>query len=347
MHVIKARNAHAALHRALHELQEFGIRRESRNGPVLMFSEPVTTVYACPEERVVFWPERDANPFFHFYESLWMLAGRNDVSSLTRYVPRMKDFSDDGVTFHGAYGHRWINHFDFDQLDVIIESLKANPNDRRQVLAMWDANVDLVCTWKDNSCNPKDLPCNTHAYFSVNVMGNVDMMVCNRSNDIILGAYGANAVHFSYLQEYVARFVGRSIGTYRQVSNNFHVYLNKDYEKLMPLIGRVIDDPYGADGLSHVPLVNKTPKEEWDAQLELFLGSGDSAGMDVFFRKVAGPIVKAHSLYKSSKDINRFNAVHSLLCGVKDTAWRTACQQWMHRREVRERRAADDGPVVE
>jgi thymidylate synthase len=335
------------LHKALNELVHEGVQRQSRNGPVLMFPEPVTTVYTCPEERVIFWPERDANPFFHLYEALWMLAGKNDVASLTRYVPRMKDFSDDGVTFHGAYGHRWINHFNIDQLDLIIGNLKHNKDDRRQVLAMWDASADLHCLWDDEHCNLKDLPCNTHAYFSVNYNGGLDMMVCNRSNDIILGAYGANAVHFSYLQEYVARFVGVPVGTYRQVSNNFHAYKNNDLEKLKPLLGGPCDQPYHDEACSHVPLVNATDKEEWDAQLELFLKSGDSAGMDLFFRKVAGPIVKAHSLYKSSKDINRFNAVHALLCGVKDTAWRRACQQWMQRRELREKRAVDDGPVVE
>jgi thymidylate synthase len=341
MHVIKARNVHAALHRALHELQEYGVRRESRNGPVLMFSEPVTTVYACPEERVVFWPERDANPFFHFYESLWMLAGRNDVSSLTRYVPRMKDFSDDGKVFHGAYGYRWRDHFEYDQLEEIIERLRKNPDDRRQVLAMWDAEADGL-----HQDGMKDLPCNTQAMFSINHCGNLDMMVTNRSNDIILGAYGANAVHFSYLQEYVARFVGVPVGTYRQVSNNFHAYLNKDYHKLEPLIGRPVTDPYG-DGISHFPLVNRTSQADWDSMLDIFLDQGEQAGMDLFFRKVAGPIVKAHALYKSSKDINRFNAVHALLVQCRDTAWRLACQQWMQRREVRERRTADDGPVEE
>ena len=104
MKVLSVRNVHEALPRALKLLQQQGIERPSRNGPVLQAPWPVTTVYQNPLERVVFWPERDANPFFHLYESLWMLAGRNDIAPLTRYAKNMANYSDDGETQHGAYG---------------------------------------------------------------------------------------------------------------------------------------------------------------------------------------------------------------------------------------------------
>ena len=79
MRVLEMRNVHCALPRALQELERVGQARESRNGPVIVFPDPVTTVYAKPCERVMFWSERDANPAFHLYEALWMLAGRDDV----------------------------------------------------------------------------------------------------------------------------------------------------------------------------------------------------------------------------------------------------------------------------
>ena len=139
MKVIKARNVQQALPEALYQLRNEGVERESRNGPVRMFPEPVTTVYLRPAERVMFWPERDCNPFFHLVESLWMLAGRRDVEYVARYVERMRTYSDDGKVFHGAYGFRWRNFFFDDQLPKIIDVLKANPDDRRQVLSMAEA----------------------------------------------------------------------------------------------------------------------------------------------------------------------------------------------------------------
>src|SRR3974390_2807104 len=112
MRVIKVRNVHLALPKGLALLQEYGVVRDSRNGPVTVMEEPVTTTYIRPCERVLFWKERDANPFFHFFESLWMLAGRDDLAFLTKFVKRFEDFSDDGLTLHGAYGYRWLRYFD-------------------------------------------------------------------------------------------------------------------------------------------------------------------------------------------------------------------------------------------
>ena len=143
MRVLQARNVHEALPLALRLLDQAGVERPSRNGPVLVIPEPVTVVYERPCERVIFHPERDCNPFFHIFESLHYLAGRNDVASLARYAKQMLEYSDDGVTLHGVYGHRWRKHFGFDQLTQIVAALKKNPDDRRCILQMWDARCDL------------------------------------------------------------------------------------------------------------------------------------------------------------------------------------------------------------
>src|SRR5271154_5758040 len=46
------------------------------------------TEYEKPDERVLFSQTRDANPFFHFFESLWILAGREDVEFLAQFNPK-------------------------------------------------------------------------------------------------------------------------------------------------------------------------------------------------------------------------------------------------------------------
>lgn len=131
-------------------------RETSRNGPVVSSRMPLTFRYSHPHERVLLNTGRDANPFFHLYEALWCLAGRNDVASLAYYNSRMKDFSDDGRTLNGAYGYRWRNHEErvrdttglsvtqADQLGVLVEHLKAVPNSRRAVLQMWNVEDDLL-----------------------------------------------------------------------------------------------------------------------------------------------------------------------------------------------------------
>ena len=210
MYVINARNVNDAYNQGLIHLLKEGEVQDTRAGQVIVLPYPLTTVYEKPTERVLFDPVRDANPFFHLFESLWMLSGRNDATWLDQFV---SDFSvrfaeDDGMQ-HGAYGYRWRNHFYNDQLPVLIDILKTNNNDRRAVLTMWDPASDLGVRDK------KDIPCNSQAFLRVRKGSSgpvLDITVCCRSNDAIWGAYGANAVHFSVLLEYLARMIGVGVG---------------------------------------------------------------------------------------------------------------------------------------
>jgi thymidylate synthase len=146
----------------------------SRYGEVIRVLEPVTLTYQRPLERVLFNAVRDANPLFHMYESLWMLAGRNDVAPLAYYNKRMAEFSDDGTALNDAYGRRWrhasygcgYDHYhdpkEADQLDLIVAHLTANPHSRRAVLEMWNVEDDLLKI--DNS---KGVCCNLSVMFDV------------------------------------------------------------------------------------------------------------------------------------------------------------------------------------
>lgn len=351
MEVLCVPNVHYALPEGLRLLRNKGVESTSRNGPVLVVPGPVTTWYRRPEQRVIFWEERDANPFFHLMESLWMLAGRNDVAFVAQYVQRMRSFSDDGKTLHGAYGHRWRQWFGFDQLGHIIEALKANPTDRRNVLQMWDARSDL-------GRNGKDVPCNTQAYFSVGPDGRLDMTVCCRSNDVVWGAYGANAVHFSFLQEYVARSIGIPVGQYWQISNNYHGY-RKTVDPLMHLAqeadkfdaqSRLAMDPYKLAEIEHFPIMQTDPKD-WQVDLQMFLGEGPIVGLrDPFFRRVVIPMEQAYRAYKKTSDPGRFAKAKEILEQCKAMDWRLACTEWIERREAaatKREQEADDGVKYE
>ena len=106
MNTLKCRNVNDAFLRGMDLLDSSGHIEETRNGKVITVEDPVTTVYANPNERVLFDPDRDANPFFHFMEGLWMLAGFNDLATMEYYNKGMSRYSDDGETLWGAYGCR-------------------------------------------------------------------------------------------------------------------------------------------------------------------------------------------------------------------------------------------------
>jgi hypothetical protein len=334
MIVIEASNVNSALILGLKTLESDGVLRDSRNGPVRVFSDPVTTMYLNPQERVIFFPERDANPFFHLMESLWMISGRNDVEWISRFSSNIANYSDNGVTFHGAYGYRWRNAFPayvegdsyvIDQLATIAKLLKQNPDDRRTVLQMWDASCDL-------GREGKDFPCNLIATFRINPYGHLDMSVFNRSNDMIWGAYGANAVHFSFLQEVMAAWIGVKVGRYYQISTNFHAYLNT-LEKVKDISKYDIGaDPYATGGAEPFPIVNG-PIEDWFQDLEMFMSEGPVMGLrDPFFKKVASPMYSSWAAWKN-KDNPQFMELalkHARAIAASD--WRLACVEWLERR---------------
>lgn len=340
---------------------------DSRNGPVLMIDEPVIVTYTHPQERVLRNPVRDCNPFFHLYESLWMLAGSNDVTQLAYYVKRMLDYSDDGKTQNGAYGYRWrksgVAHSEdyaytftsIDQLNILIEHLKNKPESRRAVLQMWNVEDDLLKI--DTS---KDVCCNTSVYFSirtektVSALGFVehiykdvqylDMTVTNRSNDLVWGMLGANFVHFTMLQEYVADCLGVRVGKYHQITNNLHIYTSTNsgytpkewiapYKTIWDTSHKEEFEPY-LNSTEHIPLVNN--KEVFDVEVQKFVEShGSSDGFNArqdytekFLRDIAWPMCRAYHWHKLKYDYTALECLQS----VAHPVWRADAIEWICRR---------------
>jgi thymidylate synthase len=340
----KTKNVHQVLPPLLNYLRRKGIRRDSRNGPVLVAPEPVTVTYEKPIERVMFWAARDCNPALHLYESLWMLSGRNDLTSVARYAKQFKAFSDDGKTLHGAYGHRWRRHFGQDQLIPIIERLKKNPDDRRCVLSMWDPTADL-------DRPGKDVPCNTIATFQRDHHGALDLTVFNRSNDLVWGLTGANGVHFGFLLEYMAAQIGCPIGRYHQITTNLHGYL-KTMEPLES-ITRVEDDPYALKVIPvHMPFnAERLDKEirrvvarvdweagyRWPENPDGYCPKGDMSGWgrSVFL------VLLANQAWRDSSKETRFDRATQILDQVPHNDifdWAVAQREWFQRRETAWRR---------
>tara|TARA_R100000664_G_C2735705_1_gene125213 strand:+ start:90 stop:1124 length:1035 start_codon:yes stop_codon:yes gene_type:complete len=343
MKVITARNVNGALLKGVDLFKDKTnfIEQDSRNGKTLECVEPVTTVYLKPTERVCLIEERDANPFFHFIESMWMIAGRNDLKSLTYYVSTMKDFSDDGETLWGAYGKRWREYFLKDQLDVIVKMLKYNPDDRRAVLQMWDPIMDLAK-------NGKDVPCNTNIYFKVRE-GKLNMTVCNRSNDMLWGAYGANVVHMSVLQELLAHKLELDVGVYRQVSDSFHVYLNNVWDKVKDLsldvysIRSTTDIYDTLQDYQPFSLFLDNGVLDWELNRFFNYHPADLETSNNWespcMRDIAVPMATAYAFYKSGK----FNEALQVCENIVPVDWKNACLSWLRTREQRHYELAEKG----
>lgn len=372
MNIIEVFNVHEALPAAVSYLCDSHVEENSRNGPVLVAPGPVVTIYRKPVQRVLFHQWRDANPYFHMYESLWMLAGRRDVAPLERYVGRMVSFSDDNETLNAAYGHRWRSQFENDQLDEIVARLRFSPNTRRCVLQIWNANTDLWTNRvriKINEAVPEDhivigsrgieridrvpyhgndAACNLTTTFQIRD-GALDMVVFCRSNDIIWGCYGANAVHFSMLLEYVATRVGVSVGRYTQISVNWHAYRSvwdkmlrrrarhdrqltsaKSEERLWTAARS--ENPYEGSWSRPHPIMS-IESSAWDDECRRFVTCDGRAPLgqfsDPFFSDVALPMVKSHDHFREGN----FEQAYAEARRVQSFDWRIACIEWLNRRK--------------
>ena len=326
---ITCNNVNDGFNAALWYLHLNGVRESSRNGEVIVAPEPVLTTYKQSWQRVLFWQERDQNPFFTLLEAIWMIAGRNDVEFVKRFNSRMGDFSDDGVRLNGAYGHRWRRRFGVDQLVTIIHHLQKNPESRRAVLTMWGVAQDLSVI--DRS---KDVCCNSHVYFDLRG-GKLNMTVCCRSNDAVWGCYGANAVHFSFLQEFMAHALDSDVGVYRQFSNNLHAYQHLyDLSKFLPPPTEAPDNYYLTSEKPHFPIIS-TPWEYWLHEAEEFCINPLGEFVDPFFNEVAKPMVAVWQHRKTTGLTD-----YALIAKIPAWDWRVACRQWLERREDHVKEAA-------
>ena len=181
---------------------------------------------------------------------------------------------------------------------------------------------------EDDSPEMKDLPCNTHMYPRMRMEDGrhvLDLTVCCRSNDVVWGCYGANAVHFSFVQEFIAGMLDCDVGVMYQLSNNWHAY-----DDTLDKVG-FPDSPdrYASGEVSCHPIGDEW--NHWMTDLSVFFWKPD-AGPEVYmnnwFSTTVCPMYHTHTLWKSGdKELARQKAKL-----IESPDWRMAVVEWMERR---------------
>lgn len=169
-----------------------------------------------PLHRHLLVKNRFNNPFAAMWETLWVFSGHNDIKTLSYFLPRAKDFSDDGETWRAGYGPRLRNWHGVDQVQAVIQTLQEDITSRRAVINIFDPSVD-------HNQDTKDIPCNNWLSFRVR-QGLLDMTIAVRSNDLVWGWSGINQFEWSFLQEYIATKLGIQVGTQSWVQGSLHMY---------------------------------------------------------------------------------------------------------------------------
>lgn len=128
-----------------------------------------------------------------------------------------------GRLFDWGCGLEFNGEIHQDQIQYIIDKLKANPESRRALALTWCPPVDE----KLNDC-----PCLQLVQCVVR-NGKLDMKIVFRSNDM-LSAAGSNMYALVCLQKYIADAVGVPVGCYTHISLVPHVYFRRDAADIPP-----------------------------------------------------------------------------------------------------------------
>lgn len=337
---LTARNTNDLAPALYKKMDAHGITVNTRNGPAKRLPGVTTITLRHPWERVNFGAVRDANPFFHLIEAMAMLAGNdgNDVELLSYFAKNMLLYSDDGVSYNAFYGTRMRNYncsyegyTGGDQLKDVCKILHEDPESRQACICLWDVDMDLGTKTKDKACN-------VFITFEVE-KGFVNMTTFNRSNDAIFGGVtGANVVHFSFFQEYVACTLDLEMGVWHHSSANLHVYLSN------PKWPGVLDDDLrnlAYPDAIQVPLFRGYADEfdniliEFVRCLKVSIGDSehqvwtDEVNNQPFLGKTVKPMAQAFIAWKDGqKDLAYYH-----LKSVQSTDWRTAGLLWFKRRQ--------------
>lgn len=104
-------------------------------------------------------------------EAAWILSGDNRVSSISPYSKQISRFSDDGITFFGAYGPKVI-----DQISYVVDCLVKDLSSRQAVISIW----------REKPGPTKDVPCTLSHQFVIRG-GYLHLLTTMRSSDAWLG----------------------------------------------------------------------------------------------------------------------------------------------------------------
>lgn len=169
---------------------------------------------------------RGLNHKFLCGEAHWILSGSNRVKDISKYMKNIANYSDNGITFRGAYGPQIL-----EQLDYVVEAL-VNDTDCRQA---------VLTIWRQNPRPSKDIPCTVAMQWFIRD-NKLHCVTTMRSSDAWLG-WVYDAFNFSMISAWVAialrtaegGYPGLELGNLTLNAGSQHLY-ERDFAKAQSIV---------------------------------------------------------------------------------------------------------------
>jgi thymidylate synthase len=120
-------------------------------------------------------------------EAAWILSGDNRMATIAPYAKSIKELSDDGLRYFGAYGPKIV-----DQLSFVVDTLFKDLSSRQAVINIW----------REQPRPSKDTPCTLSLQFLIRG-GSLSCVATMRSSDIVKG-WCYDVFNFSMIAAVVA-----------------------------------------------------------------------------------------------------------------------------------------------
>jgi thymidylate synthase len=154
-------------------------------------------------------------------ELLFFISGRTNVNYLPEETQKWwKPWADANGGLGPIYGAQWRNWQgyhgeEYDQLKMVIDCLKTNPDSRRMIVSAWNvADIEYMAL----------PPC--HSFFQFYVSNNtLSCQMYQRSADLFLGV-PANIASYALLTHMIAQVTNLAVGELIISFGDVHIYKN-------------------------------------------------------------------------------------------------------------------------
>tara|TARA_B100000768_G_scaffold143849_1_gene136160 strand:+ start:101 stop:925 length:825 start_codon:yes stop_codon:yes gene_type:complete len=165
------------------------------------------------------------------HELLWFIKGETNIKYLKENNVKIWDaWSDENGDLGPVYGHQWRNWNSdgVDQISILIDQIKNNPNSRRMIVSAWNPSVlpNTSKSFSKNVSNGKAAlpPC--HAFFQFYVSeGKLSCQLYQRSADTFLGV-PFNIASYALFTMMIAQVTNLEVGDFIHTFGDVHLYNN-------------------------------------------------------------------------------------------------------------------------
>lgn len=201
-------------------------------------------------------------------ELLWFLRGDTNIRWLQEQgITIWDEWADENGDLGPVYGYQWRswpapNGAHIDQIQQVIDTLRANPDSRRIIVSAWNvAELEKMAL----------MPC--HAFFQFYVAdGKLSCQLYQRSADLFLGV-PFNIASYSLLTHMVAQQCDLEVGEFVWTGGDCHIYTNHieqvkeqisrtpypfpklELKKAPSIFSYQMDDIRAAEGYQHHPAI--------------------------------------------------------------------------------------------